>query len=710
VPADKVRDLPDVSLYASNGWNLAYYPICAYPGDCVNTDPYAGALYITSVGGTSASSPAMAGIQALVDQATKSRQGQADWMYYALHNKTAASTTKPFRDITVGGNEVPCEINSPDCAPGTSGPSQGYFAESGYPATTGYDLASGLGTVDVANLIKDWSLLSFKPTSTTLSIVPAAIAHGKAVTAKTTVAPKTGTGTPTGSVGLTSNDPQAYAKALDVFSLSGGTVSGSLDNLPGGTYQVVADYSGDGTFAPSASAPVTVTVTAEKDTISANSWMVNPLDGNLYPLTAGMSIPYGSMVFVDAQPIGVNEAGSKLGDNAPATGAVVFKDTVGASSKAAAVPLNSVGLAEWAPGSVATGNHVVGASFAGDASYAASTNASAATFTVFKGTTTIYIKPVEPGQQVGQGVTPTYTAGGNLSVDVLMYSDYLGFVGAAPTGTLTVTLGGQTQTVTSPFKYWGNSSEPEVEAVVTFTKIPAGLLPLQATYSGDANWNGTTSLWGAVNSLGSKKVPTVTLTAATTTYSPTGKVSITGTVTGTTSGARPTGFLYFTWEDGDYYYYYTLQPKTGTTNASTFTLSFPANELAPGPNLFVATFEGDTNYAWQSSAPLTITLNGGDFSLTTTTQAVAVKPGATGAGNLTITPIDFYSGAVAVTCSAPAGITCTPATASPTVGTGVTDAIAIKAASTVAAGVYPAVVTGSGQGRVHTAQILVAVP
>ncbi len=99
VPADKVRDMPDVSLFAANGGNFVEYPICAVPGDCVNTTD-TGAVQITSVGGTSAASPAMAAIQALVDQATKSRQGQADIVYYALAKKTLAA--KPFRDITVG--------------------------------------------------------------------------------------------------------------------------------------------------------------------------------------------------------------------------------------------------------------------------------------------------------------------------------------------------------------------------------------------------------------------------------------------------------------------------------------------------------------------------------------------------------------------------------------------------------------------------------
>jgi hypothetical protein len=75
---------------------------------------------------------------------------------------------------------------------------------------------------------------------------------------------------------------------------------------------------------------------------------------------------------------------------------------------------------------------------------------------------------------------------------------------------------------------------------------------------------------------------------------------------------------------------------------------------------------------------------------------------------VTVSPVNSYSGTVSISCSAPAGITCTPATASPTVGSGVSDNIAITAASTVAAGTYPAMVTATGGGHTHTAQILIA--
>jgi hypothetical protein len=700
VPADRVRDVPDLSLYAADGANYVYYPICALPGDCVNVAA-GGAVYITSVGGTSASAPTMAGIQALVDEATNSRQGQADTVYYALATKTASATAKPFTDIAVGGNQVPCYQGTLTCVLGTSGQTKGFYAEVAYLSGPGYDRATGLGTVNVANLIKDWGLVTFRPTTTTLSVSATSFTHGTAVSVKATVAPAAGGGVPTGTVGLNSNDAVAYSNGLGAFALVGGTVTAAVANLPGGTYQLIADYSGDGSYGASASAPVTVTVTPESDTLNTSGWVLNPTDGQLYPLQAGMYLPYGSEIFLDAQPVGVNEAKSPTGQNAPATGAVVFTDKVGAAVvRSATVPLSGVGVAEWTPGTLTIGTHTVGASYAGDASYAASAQASAASMTVFRGTTTMYVYPLETNVK----------AGSSVAVYVEVFSDYLPLVGALPTGNIAVTLGNQT--VISALKSWtfgnasGTGSKPVQDAVVTFTNVPEGILPLTATFAGDVNWNGSSALNGPVTSLAVSPAPAVTLTASATTFSPNGVVTMTGTVTGPARGAVPSGLLYFSWEDGNSIATGLLE-KTAA-NAAAYTLTFPANELANGSNLVVATFKGDANYSAQSSVPLLLTLNGADFSLTTTTQEVPVKIGASGLGFAVIAPIGAYSGTVTVGCSGPTGITCTPVSAAPPVGSGVVDGVTFKVAGNVAAGVYPAVVTVSGGGHVHTLQILVA--
>jgi len=693
VPNDLARDLPDVSLFAGNGANFVQYPICAYPGDCVNTTG-TGAVQITSVGGTSAATPAMAAIQALVDQATKSRQGQADVVYYALASKALAA--KPFRDVTVGGNEVPCFSGTLNCVPGTSGPTKGDYAESGYAAGTGYDSASGLGTVDVANLIANWSAATFKPTSTTLSITPTTFAHGTAVTVKATVAPASGSGIPTGSVAVTSTDPVAYANGLGVLTLANGTASASIDKLPGGTYQVTGEYSGNGSYGGSASAPVTVTVTPEKDTLNASGWVLNPVDGNLYPVQAGMSIPYGAAVYLDVEPVGVNEVTPALGQTTPATGAVTFSDKVGTTIQTATVPMNSEGVAEWVPGSLAVGSHAIGAAYAGDASYEASTLATAATLTVFKGTTTISLQPMET----------SVAAGSDVTVDLLLYSDYLALNGTLPTGTIMVTLGSLTQTLTSPFKSWSATGGAVEEAVVTFAKVPAGILPLSAAYSGDANWFGSSNLFGSVESLTAKPAPSLTLTAGAASYTESQTVTLTGNVTGTTAQGAPSGVVSVTWADASIPYSATLKPATSTSSA--WSLSFPSWQLANGANTLLATYMGDAHYSAQSSAPLILTVNGSDFSLTTTTQEVVVTPGNSGIGTVLVSPVNSYSGTVAIACSAPAGITCSAATASPSAGAVISDAITFHVANTVAVGTYSAVITATGGGHTHTAQILVA--
>jgi hypothetical protein len=700
VPADTARHVPDVALFGANGENFVYYPICALPGDCVNTAA-GGAVSITSVGGTSASAPAMAAIQALVDQATNSRQGQANNVYYALATKTAAATAKPFNDVMYGGNQVPCYQGTAVCVLGTAGSAKGYYYDPYYTTTKGYDRATGLGSVDVANLIKGWSSMTFRSTTTTLSISPATFAHGAAVAIKATVAPATGSGVPTGSVGLVSNDAVAYANGLGVFSLATGAVSASVDNLPGGTYQVIADYSGDSAYGASASAPVTITVTPESDTLNTTGWVLNPTDNNLYPLQAGMYLPYGSEIFLEAQPVGMNEANSPLGQTAPATGAVAFTDKVGTTVlKTTQVPLNSVGIAEWTPGTLTVGTHVVSASFAGDASLAASTQAAAASVTIFRGNTSLSVTPLVTSVKAGSTVT----------VDLEMFSGYLPLVGTLPTGNVSVTLGNQT--IVTAMKSWmygaagSVAGKPVQEAVVVFTNVPAGVLPLSAAYAGDTNWQGSSALYGSVNSLATKPAPAVTLTAATTSYAPNGIVTMTGTVTGTAALGAPTGTLAFTWEDGGAGYANLVQATSATTSA--FTLTFPANQLANGSNLFVATYKGDANYSAQASAPLTIVQTGSDFSLTTTTQTVSVKIGASGTGMVVISPVGTFPGTVTVSCTAPAGITCTPISAAPTVSAGVADGLTFKVAGTVAAGTYAAVVTVTGGGHVHTAQILVA--
>src|SRR4029077_8729167 len=109
------------------------------------------------------------------------------------------------------------------------------------------------------------------------------INHGTGVTLSGTVTGNAGT--PTGDVAFIVSqgeigwpvDPNTGAPAGNVAyaTLSGGSYSASLNNLPAGTYNVTARYGGDGTFASSTSVPVQVQVNTEGSTVTVTPQSIN---------------------------------------------------------------------------------------------------------------------------------------------------------------------------------------------------------------------------------------------------------------------------------------------------------------------------------------------------------------------------------------------------------------------------------------------------
>ncbi len=153
IPNDGARDVPDVA-FTSAGHD--FYLICL---DSSCTPNRRGRMSFSGVSGTSAATPSFAGVMALIVQKTGSRQGQADYVLYALAagenlSQCNASNTAGlpassciFNDVTVGNNAVPGE--------------SGYGTSSAaYQAGVGFDLATGLGSVNVANLVNQWNALS----------------------------------------------------------------------------------------------------------------------------------------------------------------------------------------------------------------------------------------------------------------------------------------------------------------------------------------------------------------------------------------------------------------------------------------------------------------------------------------------------------------------------------------------------------------------
>jgi len=183
VPDDGLRDQPDISLFASNGvWGSFYL-------ECMSDVSEGGApctvrndAVVQGGGGTSFSAPSMAGIQALINQ-KYGRQGNANYVYYALarrqfsqYNAYACDASRTdgdlpaagciFHDVTRGDMDIPCGQNPDgrfyDCFGALGSNVIGELSSSdskkepAYPATFGYDLATGLGSVDATNLFNAW--------------------------------------------------------------------------------------------------------------------------------------------------------------------------------------------------------------------------------------------------------------------------------------------------------------------------------------------------------------------------------------------------------------------------------------------------------------------------------------------------------------------------------------------------------------------------
>src|ERR1035437_2616406 len=201
IPSDGKRDIPDVSFFASNGFNGSAYLICvAAAGSC--TYSATSENLAQEVGGTSVASPAMAGVMALINQKAGSSQGNPNASLYALAAKQTYSSCSAesvrtssscyFNDIDTGTNAMPCVAGSPNCTVLYSGDAVGIL--SGYSAVRGFDLATGLGSLNVSNVVKAWPasvvtapVVSLSPTSLSFAAtVQGTAAATQAITLKNT--------------------------------------------------------------------------------------------------------------------------------------------------------------------------------------------------------------------------------------------------------------------------------------------------------------------------------------------------------------------------------------------------------------------------------------------------------------------------------------------------------------------------------------------
>jgi hypothetical protein len=202
-PNDGARDTPDVSLFAADGLWSHFYIFCwsdtAHGGAACGSNPGAW----SGAGGTSFASPIMAGIQALINQKAGGPQGNPAPVYYQIaaaeygsagnsscnsdKGNTVASTCI-FYDVTSGDMDVDCV--GPNCflangSVGVLSTSNTSFAPA-YGTNIGWDFATGIGTVNAANLVNNWPSSSTQP-GFTLSVSPTSLTFVQGAAGSTTI-------------------------------------------------------------------------------------------------------------------------------------------------------------------------------------------------------------------------------------------------------------------------------------------------------------------------------------------------------------------------------------------------------------------------------------------------------------------------------------------------------------------------------------------
>ncbi len=551
VPADGARDVPDISLTASGD----------HDGYVVYVS---GQLF--PVGGTSASSPAFAGIVSLTNQyvvakGVQARAGLGN-INPTLYN-LAQNSAGVIHDISTGDNIVPCISKSTGCATGSFG----------YKAGIGYDMVTGLGSVDAYNLVTKWaSLPALIGTSTTVTASAASIAQSASTQLTAKVTALTGSKPPTGSVNFTLGGVTLGSAALTTSGTTGvATLTVKGASLSAGSNTITASYAASGSFSNSAGtvsvavtgAPISTKTAVTLDAASLSSTGTAKLTAVVVP-ASGTAAPAGTVTFM---------AGTvSLGTAALAPGSV---------AGAAAATL-SVSGSRLTPGA-----NSITASYAGAASFTGSTSVPVTltvTAPLIATTATLAASPATIAQSASSSLTVTIRAASGT---------------ASPTGSVTFTTAGAA--ANTPALGTATLSGTGGTATATFTLHGASLTPgsnsIAATYGGDAKFSGSTAS-GTVTVTVPAVATTTSAAASPSSIAQNATTTITATVKAASGSTPPAGTVDFTLGS------VSLGSATLTSAAggAAAVLSLAGRKLNLGNNSITASYAGAAGFAASSGA------------------------------------------------------------------------------------------------------------
>jgi hypothetical protein len=646
-----VRSIPDVSLLSANGFFGAAWVFCSD-----STIDQQGGVYtdcqtdssgqivnngrIGLIGGTSAAAPAFAGMLAMISQSQGgARLGQANTVLYNLAQDYNPSTQSPgkyqraFHDVAIGNNSVYCTSGSPNC--GTNN-----FLE-GYNATPSYDMATGLGSVDLSQLISLWTDTNLAKTSNTLtagtssdslSTAPISVAHGTPLTFAAAVTP----GDVTGQFSIVSTNNTTAASYSDFGSVDGSGIGNLTTNdLPGGTYTVYGYYAGDTSHTGSQSSNgISVTITPESSTTTLSFSNYDPVTG---AISQGISsVPYGMGTYVNAQPFGNSSTanGTLLADGI-ATGSVTFTSK-GHKSESGAI--NSLGIAQISISSLPPGSYTYQASYPGDASFQASTSTQQ-TLTVTKAPTSFQL------QSSASAVNPT----GQVNLTAILQTDSIALY---PTGNVSAQVNGHSYAPFSAVEGQSNGADAnQLTFLIPAADLVSGSNRITVSYAGDANYQaasastsvtllpatGTYTLTGPGQPLvieaSQQSSTTISIVPA---NNFTGQVNMACSVSAASSGHTPICQAANATVYGSF-------GASSVVSVATFA-DTPAGK-------YTITVTGTSGSQSQSvKIPLQVT-NGPGFALSASDNSLSIaSPGQSTSDALSIAPIQGFTGTVSLQC------------------------------------------------------------
>jgi subtilase family serine protease len=285
IPSGNYRLVPDISLDSSP--ENAGYLYCTsdtsawsngQQASCNTGFRDSSTQHLTVAGGTSFAAPIFAGMLAIINEKENSTgQGLINSTLYALAANSSRYASA-FHDITSGGNQ--CAAGTKDCSSA---------GESEYPAAAGYDEASGLGSVDLYNLLTAWtpgSSSSLETTTTSLSAATSTPASGANDTITITVSTDSSsiTSTPTGTLTIVVDGTTETSS----LALSNGSATYTFSYTTSGSHVIEATYSGNATFA-SSTGSVTVDVGGSSSGSSGGTFTVSATNVTVSQGSSGTS-------------------------------------------------------------------------------------------------------------------------------------------------------------------------------------------------------------------------------------------------------------------------------------------------------------------------------------------------------------------------------------------------------------------------------------